>query len=168
MLRHRHCCFLPVRDDTASAVARPPTATVTFLFLSFCRHYSPHCSSTPLVHSIHPTLLTYPTPSLHHSPTPLTDSTHPPITCRYGNIIIGPTAEPQKSRDDRSTDAATIAKLRAYGEKILPALRDERQATVIGTYVSVYLQCSLNDIPSGTNCTYQPNVQLRYARNTDW
>lgn len=98
---------------------------------------------TPFTHSAH----------LSHSLTPpLTHSTHrlhaSADHCRYGNIIIGPTAEPQKSRDDRSTDAATIAKLRAYGEKILPALRDERQATVIGTYVSVYLKCSLNDIPN--------------------
>ena len=119
----------------------------TLLIDSTCSLHSPH--SAHLSHSLTPPL-THSTHRLHAS------ADH----CRYGNIIIGPTAEPQKSRDDRSTDAATIAKLRAYGEKILPALRDERQATVIGTYVSVYLQCSLNDIPSGTNCTYQPYVQF--------
>ena len=49
----------------------------------------------------------------------------------YGNVIVGPTAVPQQSRGNRSTDAATIARLRAYGAERIPALKD---ADVVGTY----------------------------------
>ena len=49
----------------------------------------------------------------------------------YGNIIVGPTAEPQQDREDRATDAATIARLRAYGERAVPAVRG---MAVLGTY----------------------------------
>jgi len=52
-------------------------------------------------------------------------------TSPYGNIIVGPTAEPQTDREDRSTHAQTIADLRAFGEKALPVIRD---AEVVGTY----------------------------------
>ena len=49
----------------------------------------------------------------------------------YGNVIVGPTAVPQQSRGDRSTDADTIAMLREYGAQRVPALKD---ADVVGTY----------------------------------
>ena len=37
----------------------------------------------------------------------------------YGNIIVGPTAEEQESRTDRSNDKKTIEKLTKFGMKIL-------------------------------------------------
>ena len=36
----------------------------------------------------------------------------------WGDIVVGPTATPQTSRDDRSTDAETIASLRLKGEQV--------------------------------------------------
>merc|ERR1712107_51789 len=55
-------------------------------------------------------------------------------TTSYGNIIVGPTAEPQTDREDRSTHAEIIGKLRAYGEKVVPAVR---HAEVVGTYAGL-------------------------------
>lgn len=52
-------------------------------------------------------------------------------TTVYGNVVVGPTAVDVQSKEDRSTDPAVIAKLREYGEKVIPALR---HATVLGTY----------------------------------
>ena len=52
-------------------------------------------------------------------------------TTVYGNVIVGPTAVDQASRDDRSTDEATIQKLIDYGKSVLPALSN---AEVVGTY----------------------------------
>jgi glycerol-3-phosphate dehydrogenase len=52
-------------------------------------------------------------------------------TTVYGNVVVGPTAVDQPSRTDRSTDSATVDKLRAFGLKVLPALKD---AQVLGTY----------------------------------
>jgi glycine/D-amino acid oxidase-like deaminating enzyme len=43
----------------------------------------------------------------------------------------GPTAVPQASREDRSTDAATVARLREVGERVLPGLRG---AAMLGSY----------------------------------
>jgi len=55
-------------------------------------------------------------------------------TSPYGNIIVGPTADPQESREDRSTHAETIEKLRTFAEKAVPAVRD---AAVVGTYAGL-------------------------------
>ena len=52
----------------------------------------------------------------------------------YGNVVIGPTAEPQVSREDRSTDAATVRMLLEHGRRCVPHLVD---ATVLGTYAGL-------------------------------
>lgn len=46
------------------------------------------------------------------------------VACRtvFGNVLVGPTAEEQQSRDDASTDSATLRQLRERAEQILPAL----------------------------------------------
>jgi len=46
------------------------------------------------------------------------------VICRtaYGNLLVGPTAEEQESREDAATDGATLAMLRAKGIAMLPAL----------------------------------------------
>lgn len=46
------------------------------------------------------------------------------VLCRtaYGNLLVGPTAEEQESRDDASTDGAALERLRARGIEMLPAL----------------------------------------------
>jgi glycerol-3-phosphate dehydrogenase len=52
-------------------------------------------------------------------------------TTVWGNIVVGPTAVDQTSKEDRSTDAKTIESLKAAGTKMIPALKN---ATVLGTY----------------------------------
>lgn len=52
----------------------------------------------------------------------------------YGNVVVGPTAEPQASRSDRTTDEETLRSLVAHGERCVPALRG---ATVLGTYAGL-------------------------------
>jgi len=46
------------------------------------------------------------------------------VICRtsFGNLLVGPTAEDQDSRDDASTDGETLEMLRAKGIEMLPAL----------------------------------------------
>ncbi|MEO3428577.1 NAD(P)/FAD-dependent oxidoreductase [Pelagibius sp. CAU 1746] len=46
------------------------------------------------------------------------------VICRtsFGNLLVGPTAEDQDSRDDASTDGATLKMLRDKGIEMLPAL----------------------------------------------
>ncbi len=46
------------------------------------------------------------------------------VICRtsFGNLLVGPTAEDQDSRDDASTDGATLEMLRNKGIEMLPAL----------------------------------------------
>lgn len=46
------------------------------------------------------------------------------VICRtiFGNLLVGPTAKEQESRRDASTEAATLADLRAKGIAMLPAL----------------------------------------------
>ena len=48
------------------------------------------------------------------------------VVCRtiWGNLLVGPTAEEQDSRDEAATDSATLALLKRRGEAILPGLRD--------------------------------------------
>jgi hypothetical protein len=52
----------------------------------------------------------------------------------YGDVVVGPTAEPQRSRADRSTDADTIHALRLHGERCVPGLRDAR---IVGSYAGL-------------------------------
>lgn len=52
-------------------------------------------------------------------------------TTVYGNVIVGPTAVDQEDKTDRSTDEQTIARLRSYGESVIPSLK---YATVVGSY----------------------------------
>ena len=52
----------------------------------------------------------------------------------YGNIIVGPTAEEQESRTDRSNDKKTIDKLTKFGRKIIPGLKNMQ---VIGSYSGI-------------------------------
>lgn len=40
----------------------------------------------------------------------------------FGNLLVGPTAEDQEDRDDAAVTSDELAKLRGYGERILPAL----------------------------------------------
>ena len=44
-------------------------------------------------------------------------------TTVWGTVVVGPTAEPQTSRDDRRTDEPTVRALIAHGEKCVPALK---------------------------------------------
>eukprot|EP00939_MAST-03C_sp_MAST-3C-sp1_P005135 g5135.t1 len=54
----------------------------------------------------------------------------------YGNYVVGPTAEPQTSRSNRSTKKETIEKLRAFGEtRVLPGVL--ANARVVGTYAGL-------------------------------
>jgi len=48
----------------------------------------------------------------------------------FGNLAVGPTAEEQDSREDASTEAATLADLRAKGIEMLPALEAYEVTTV--------------------------------------
>lgn len=41
----------------------------------------------------------------------------------FGNLLVGPTAEEQESREDASVEAETLRALKAEGERLLPALR---------------------------------------------
>lgn len=52
-------------------------------------------------------------------------------TTVYGNVVVGPTAVDQTDKTDRSTDKATVERLRRHAEKVIPSLR---HATVLGTY----------------------------------
>lgn len=46
------------------------------------------------------------------------------VVCRtvFGNLLVGPTAEDQPSRDDASTDSEALAALIAAGQRIVPGL----------------------------------------------
>lgn len=53
-----------------------------------------------------------------------TEQTKGIVVCRtaYGNVLVGPTAEEQDSRDDASVDTATLAMLHRKAVAIIPAL----------------------------------------------
>lgn len=55
-----------------------------------------------------------------------TETTKGIVVCRtaYGNVLVGPTAEEQDSRDDASVDAETLRMLHRKGCEILPGLAD--------------------------------------------
>ena len=48
------------------------------------------------------------------------------VLCKtsYGNLLVGPTAEDQDSRDDASVDGETLQRLKARGIEMLPALAE--------------------------------------------
>ena len=54
----------------------------------------------------------------------------------HSNVLqkkqVGPTAEPQSDREDRSTHKHTIERLRKHAQKVVPSLM--KDATVLGTY----------------------------------
>lgn len=54
------------------------------------------------------------------------------VVCRtaWGNLLVGPTAEEQESRDTAALDPATLEALRARGERILPALAQHEVTAV--------------------------------------
>jgi glycerol-3-phosphate dehydrogenase len=55
-------------------------------------------------------------------PTPITKGI---VVCPtvFGNLLVGPTAEEQKSRIEAGVDEAALGQLRRHGERILPGLR---------------------------------------------
>jgi L-2-hydroxyglutarate oxidase LhgO len=58
-------------------------------------------------------------------------------TSMYGNIVVGPTAEEQMDREDRSNDEMTIGFLRRHGEMVLPCLVEGGGWEVVGTYSGI-------------------------------
>lgn len=52
----------------------------------------------------------------------------------FGNLLVGPTAEEQDSRDDASVDSAQLQALVERGQQILPGLR---RHTVTATYAGI-------------------------------
>ncbi|XP_077988708.1 glycerol 3-phosphate dehydrogenase-like isoform X2 [Glandiceps talaboti] len=60
----------------------------------------------------------------------------------YGHIVVGPTAEDQDSREDRTTNLDTIETLVDYARKVVPALKDKK---VIATYAGLRPATQFND-----------------------
>ncbi len=52
----------------------------------------------------------------------------------FGNLLVGPSADDQESRDDASVDSATLNRLKSVGEGILPDLKDY---DVTGVYAGI-------------------------------
>ncbi|OQR86342.1 FAD-dependent oxidoreductase [Achlya hypogyna] len=52
----------------------------------------------------------------------------------YGQIIVGPTAEDQLDREHPTTDAAVLASLKTFGERILPGLA---ATPIVGAYAGL-------------------------------
>ena len=55
-----------------------------------------------------------------------TENTKGIVVCPtiFGNLLVGPSADEQKSRDDTSVDGATLNRLKSVGQGILPDLKD--------------------------------------------
>ena len=64
------------------------------------------------------------------------DKTKGIVVCRtvFGNLLVGPTAEEQESRDDASVDADTLKSLYAKGVEIIPELANH---SVTATYAGI-------------------------------
>jgi glycerol-3-phosphate dehydrogenase len=64
------------------------------------------------------------------------DKTKGIVVCRtiFGNLLVGPTAEDQQSRDDASVDAYTLQKLYDKGIEIIPELANH---SVTATYAGI-------------------------------
>ena len=58
------------------------------------------------------------------------------VVCRtiFGNLLVGPTADEQESRDDTSVDRESLKKLQIQGEAILPALK---HCPITATYAGI-------------------------------
>ena len=52
----------------------------------------------------------------------------------YGTVVVGPTATDQQSKEDRSTDAATMGELIAHARRVMPGLQHWE---VIGSYAGL-------------------------------
>ncbi|AKI00535.1 putative dehydrogenase [Hoeflea sp. IMCC20628] len=65
-----------------------------------------------------------------------TKTTKGVVVCRtvFGNLLVGPTADEQESRDDTSVDTASLNFLRKTGEGIVPALANY---AVTATYAGI-------------------------------
>lgn len=65
-----------------------------------------------------------------------TKTTKGVVVCRtiFGNLLVGPTAEEQESRDDTSVDKETLNYLRKKGEDIIPGLANY---SVTATYAGI-------------------------------
>ena len=65
-----------------------------------------------------------------------TKTTKGVVVCRtvFGNLLVGPTADEQESRDDTSVDTETLKYLRRTGESILPDLANH---AVTATYAGI-------------------------------
>jgi glycerol-3-phosphate dehydrogenase len=65
-----------------------------------------------------------------------TKTTKGVVICRtiFGNLLVGPTADEQASRDDTSVDTESLKRLRKTGERIVPGLAD---CTVTATYAGI-------------------------------
>ncbi|PCI46548.1 MAG: FAD/NAD(P)-binding oxidoreductase [Alphaproteobacteria bacterium] len=66
-------------------------------------------------------------------PTPFTKGV---VVCQtiFGNVLVGPTAEEQDSRDDASVDTETLKKLQQTAIKIIPALQG---VPITATYAGI-------------------------------
>ena len=64
------------------------------------------------------------------------DITKGVVVCRtaFGNVLVGPTAEEQESRDDASVTEDELQALKAKGEEIIPALAD---MPITATYAGI-------------------------------
>ena len=49
----------------------------------------------------------------------------------YGTVVVGPTATDQQSKEDRSTDLATVQELIRHGRRVMPGLQHWE---VVGSY----------------------------------
>ena len=65
-----------------------------------------------------------------------TKTTKGVVVCRtiFGNLLVGPTADEQESRDDTSVNSETLNYLRQKGEEILPGLAN---CAVTATYAGI-------------------------------
>ena len=65
-----------------------------------------------------------------------TETTKGVVICRtiFGNVLVGPTAEEQESRDDASVDTAALIALRQKGEEMIPGLAT---CTITATYAGI-------------------------------
>lgn len=77
------------------------------------------------------------------------------VVCRtlFGNVLVGPTAEEQNSRDDASTERATLQTLRDKGIELIPALS---RCEVTATYAGLRPATEFSDyqIDSDSNLNY--------------
>ena len=58
------------------------------------------------------------------------------VVCRtiFGNVLVGPTADEQQSREDTSVDKETLEALQQKGREIIPALADQ---PITATYAGI-------------------------------